>query len=409
MSTAGNTPNFVAETAIYPFRCVKIGSANFSAVPSTGDPEILLGVTDGSVRDFNSQYHATAGQPVSLQNGEFVQLTASGTISVGDLLIATTDGKVMADTVATEYVAQAADNATDGEVFWAKRIGAWTVGGGGGGAMTIDVQEFDNPEAENTWVKPAGAVWVTVRMCGAGQDGQTGNFNYGGNGGTIAEKHFNATSLPASVGIVIGVHQPFGMADDDGTTAFGAYLYAGMAAAFGPNGSDSGGSTIEYCGGLGGEGRVRFGQGENMDMMVMLGGNQGFAFGPGGGGACFTYEQPTDVLRVGGKASTNGAMLSSGNFMRVASGGGGAAGAADGIGPGGNGGNGSIDSVTGFGDGGGAGGYGGPGEAGGNGGNAFHGGGGGAAGKGGGGFGGNDGLPGSGGDGYVRVTTICYN
>ena len=404
MSTAGNTPNFVAETAIYPFRCVKIGTANFSAVPSTGNPEILLGVTDGSVRDFNSQYHATAGQPISLQNGEFVQLTASGSISVGDTLVATTDGKVMADTVATEYVAQAADNATDGEVFWAKRIGAWTVAGGGGGgrAMTIDVQEFDNPEAENTWVKPAGAVWVTVRMCGAGTDGASNYPFGGGNGGTIAEKHFNAASLPSSVGIVIGVHQSWGTASDDGTTAFGTYLYAGVASTYSNFNAEKGGSTIEYCGAASFASRG-FGQGDCSDPYPLNeGGNQGAAFGPGGGGASTVFGS----TGYGGKASTNGATLLSG-FMVIKGGGGGAPGSSDGVGPGGDGGNGSIDPVTGFGGGGGAGGTAGEDYYGGNGGNGIRGGGGGGPGMTSSGL--NVGLPGSGGDGYVRVTTICYN
>lgn len=131
MSTAGHTPNFVAEEAIYPFRCVKVGTAPFKAVPSTANPEILLGVTDGSIQTFNGTYHATAGQTISLQNGEFVQLTASGSITVGDTLIATTDGKVAASVSATEYIAQAAENASDGEIFWAKKVGAWTVSGGG--------------------------------------------------------------------------------------------------------------------------------------------------------------------------------------------------------------------------------------------------------------------------------------
>jgi hypothetical protein len=131
MSTAGHTPNFIAEEAIYPFRCVKVGTLPFKAVPSTANPEILLGVTDGSIQTFNGTYHATAGQTISLQNGEFVQLTASGSITVGDTLIATTDGKVEASVSATEYVAQAAENANDGEIFWAKKIGAWTVSGGG--------------------------------------------------------------------------------------------------------------------------------------------------------------------------------------------------------------------------------------------------------------------------------------
>lgn len=131
MSTAGHTPNFVAEAAIYPFRCVKVGTAPFNAVQSTANPEILLGVTDGSVSQFNRSVHAQAGEVVSLQNGEFVQMTAGGTIAVGDTLIATTDGKVIADTSATEYVAQACEPASDGEVFWCKKIGAWTVSGGG--------------------------------------------------------------------------------------------------------------------------------------------------------------------------------------------------------------------------------------------------------------------------------------
>lgn len=131
MSTAGHTPNFVAESSIYPFRCVKVGTAPFKAVPSTANPEILLGVTDGSIQTFNGTYHATAGQTISLQNGEFVQLTASGSITVGDTLIATTDGKVAASVSATEYIAQAAENASDGEIFWAKKVGAWTVSGGG--------------------------------------------------------------------------------------------------------------------------------------------------------------------------------------------------------------------------------------------------------------------------------------
>ena len=148
MSTAGHTPNFVAESSIYPFRCVKVGTAPFKAVPSTANPEILLGVTDGSIQTFNGTYHATAGQTISLQNGEFVQLTASGSITVGDTLIATTDGKVEASVSATEYIAQAAENANDGEIFWAKKIGAWTVSGGGpspiGGGWPV-------PESKALW------------------------------------------------------------------------------------------------------------------------------------------------------------------------------------------------------------------------------------------------------------------
>lgn len=403
MSTAGHTPNFIAEEDILPFRCVKVGSVPFKAVPSTSDPEVLLGVTDGSVQGFQSAYHAKVGQPISLQNGEFVQLTAGGTIAVGDTLIATTDGKVISDTASTEYIAQAVDNASNGEVFWAKKIGAWTVGGGGGGTMTINVQEFDDPEAANVWTKPAGAVSVMVQLCGAGQDGgpNLAYAFYGGNGGTIAQKEFDATDLPSTVSVTLGIHQPFATASEDGTSAFGTYVYAPMAAYSGAVAADAGGSNLQVCG-AGQSAKYRFGQGANDDLGTFLGGLQGASFGPGGGGGVFNDPESP----VGGAPSTSGVM-EYGGAMIIKAKGGGAAGSSDGIGPGGNGGDGSIDPVTGFGGGGGAGGYGGPLEDGGDGGNGIRGGGGGAAGQAG--AGGNDGFPGQGGDGYVRVTTICFN
>lgn len=131
MSTAGHTPNFVAQEAIYPFRVVQFGSQPFSLMQATQSDEVLAGVTDGSVQGFNASTHATAGQVCSLQNGEFVQVTAGGTIVPSDLLVATNDGKVIAAELgSTEAILQAAEAAEDGEIFWAKKIGAWTLGGG---------------------------------------------------------------------------------------------------------------------------------------------------------------------------------------------------------------------------------------------------------------------------------------
>ena len=406
MSTAGHTPNFVAEEDIYPFRCVMVGSAPFKAVTASSDPEILLGVTDGSVQGFNSVYNATAGQLISLQNGEFVQLTAGGTITVGDTLIPSTDGKVVASTTATEYIAQAAEGAEDGEIFWAKKIGAWTVhgGGGGGGTLTVDVQEFDNPEAVNTWVKPAGAMRVYVQLCGAGQDGAATYFAPGGCGGTVADKWMNASDLPSTVAVTVGMHQPFATASDDGTSSFGMYVSAGVAGGFGPFGSDGAGSSIEVCG-FNMSGRYRYGQGAEDDLGLGSG-NAGFSFGPGGGGGSPSWAIGYDQDGSGGKPSTNEVKEKDGQ-MTVRAGGGAAAGTTGA--QGGNGVNGAIDPVTGFGGGGGGGGTStNPANYGGNGGDGVRGGGGG-----GGGFGGADptflfGLPGAGGDGYVRVSTLCY-
>jgi hypothetical protein len=412
MSTAGHTPNFVAEEAVYPFRCVKVGSLPFKAVQSTGDPEILLGVTDGSVQGFNSTVHAAIGQPISLQNGEFVQLTAGGSIATGDTLVASTDGKVVAGVSSTEYIAQAVEDAEDGEVFWAKKIGAWTVGGGGGGGtMTVNVQEFDDPEAENVWTKPAGAMSVYVQMCGAGMDGA--DFaGIGGSGGRVADKFMIASALPASVNITVGARIPWGTADDVARSSFGTYLYAECGAYPGPGGDQIGGYNLTNAAiaSLSGAYPV-FGQGADPDSTSAdPNGRQGYSFGPGGGGGCgATYYTLYPWLGgQGGAPSTNAvASYYAGQVQATESGGGGAGGSGNGTDPGGNGGNGSIDPVTGFGGGGGGGGAGGPLESGGNGGNGIRGGGGGAAGIGNGGT--LNGLPGAGGDGYVRVTTICFS
>jgi hypothetical protein len=149
MSTAGHTPNFVAEEAIYPFRVVQFGTQAFSLLQATQSDQVLAGVTDGSVQGFNATTHATAGQVCSLQNGEFVQVTAGGTIVPSDLLIATTDGKVVPAALgSTEAILQAAEAAADGEILWAKKIGAWTLGGG---VSPITGGGWPAPESKALW------------------------------------------------------------------------------------------------------------------------------------------------------------------------------------------------------------------------------------------------------------------
>lgn len=135
MSTAGNTPNFIAAEPILPFRTVKMQDGNpFSvrAFTSTDTRDAMIGVTDGSLRGFRSSYHAEPGDPVVLQNGEFVQLTCASTavIAAGNLLDADANGAVypltldvLIGTNRAHFVA--CENAQYGEVFWAKRIGAY--------------------------------------------------------------------------------------------------------------------------------------------------------------------------------------------------------------------------------------------------------------------------------------------
>jgi hypothetical protein len=128
MGTAGYVPNFRAGGTIYPYRVVRMDTtAAFSAVTANDPAQIVLGVTDGSTRAFNSTEHAAAGGTVSLQNGRFVQVTAASAVTVGDLLKATTDGKVALIGAGERAFLQACDSATAGDIFWAFRVQTWEI------------------------------------------------------------------------------------------------------------------------------------------------------------------------------------------------------------------------------------------------------------------------------------------
>ena len=123
MSTSGNTPNFIAASTIQPFSCVEATTTDpFKLQVATLENDIVFGVTDGSTSGFGSSVHALAGDPVVLQNSEFIQLRAGGTIVVGDGLRASTNGAVIAATSRIQFVA--CDNATSGDIFWAQRVGS---------------------------------------------------------------------------------------------------------------------------------------------------------------------------------------------------------------------------------------------------------------------------------------------
>ena len=123
MGIAGHTPNFTAAGTILPFSCVKAGTTDpFRVQVATLEDEVVLGVTDGSTRAFDSTNHAVAGDPVVLQNSEFVQLRAGGTIAVGDGLRPTTNGAVIVASDRVQFVA--CDSAVSGEIFWAQRVGS---------------------------------------------------------------------------------------------------------------------------------------------------------------------------------------------------------------------------------------------------------------------------------------------
>lgn len=136
MSNAGNVPNFVAASTILPYSCVKSNTSNpFRAEAATAEADVVIGVTDGSTRAFDSVNQAIAGDVINLQNGEFLQMRAGGSIAIGDGLRPTTGGAVITATSRTSFVA--AEAAAVNEVFWAKRVGAIEAIGGGLEGVTV--------------------------------------------------------------------------------------------------------------------------------------------------------------------------------------------------------------------------------------------------------------------------------
>jgi hypothetical protein len=123
MGIAGHTPNFTAAGTILPFSCVEATTTDpFKVVVATAETDIVLGVTDGSTRAFDSTNNALAGDPVVLQNSEFLQLRAGGTIAIGDGLCPTTNGAVITATTRIQFVA--CEAASSGEILWAQRVGS---------------------------------------------------------------------------------------------------------------------------------------------------------------------------------------------------------------------------------------------------------------------------------------------
>jgi hypothetical protein len=270
-----------------------------------------------------------------------------------------------------------------------------------GGSLTVNTQEFVYAATPVNWVKPAGAVWTYVTMCGAGCDGPNFTELTAGSAGMTAQKLFVSSLLPATVVVLPGLNMPFGSGTNVLASSFfgdpAGVVYLAAAGQYGgANDADAGidVTTINLSG------PMKFGQGAGDDSNYNAAGSQGYAQGPGGGGTGGSTEAGYGLAGgAGGRAGTN-AFISTGAAIQR---GGGNAGGPSGA-TGGNGASGGYDTVTGFGHGGGGGGAGTAG-VGGNGGDAVRGGGGGAPGNGTSGLG----LPGAGGTGYVRVTTICFN
>ena len=122
MGIGGQIPNFSAAGTILPFSCVKASPSDpFKVVVADQELDVILGITDGATRAFDSSIHSLPGDPVNLQNAKFMQVRAGETISMGDGLCPTTDGAVAVATARISFIA--CDNAVAGEVFWVQQVG----------------------------------------------------------------------------------------------------------------------------------------------------------------------------------------------------------------------------------------------------------------------------------------------
>jgi len=121
-----STPTLTASETIPAYSMVVVTpSQNFKLKPSSASPvdpsdqEMIVGVTDSQITNTN--------QAVTLQCGDVMRLTAANTISPGDLVEPTTNGRALyspppyTNFYRYKYF-QALESATVGQTFLAARI-----------------------------------------------------------------------------------------------------------------------------------------------------------------------------------------------------------------------------------------------------------------------------------------------
>lgn len=122
MSVDGIIPNLTASAAVSPYRFVKV-SGNMTGAHCATQTDIAVGVSDGSITAFNGTYNADVGDPIQLQQGNFMQVQVAGNTDAGELLTATTDGKALAENGAdpgAQYHMIAAQDAPGADsIIWA--------------------------------------------------------------------------------------------------------------------------------------------------------------------------------------------------------------------------------------------------------------------------------------------------
>jgi phage-related tail fiber protein len=119
------SPNLIATGNINPYAIVKMSTTAFSGSASTAAADYVVGVADGSTRRFDATVHAAAGDPISLQPSNCVQLKcgSSTAITAGLGLIADTGGvAITAAGSGNVPLFVALEAAAVDTIFWAYRL-----------------------------------------------------------------------------------------------------------------------------------------------------------------------------------------------------------------------------------------------------------------------------------------------
>jgi hypothetical protein len=132
MAEFGFTPELVASGNIAPFRMVELSGA-FQGAQANAASDNIVGVTDGSVKsgvpgNTGNTLHAEAGDPISLQPSNTVQIEASAAITAGALVTSNGSGLATAGTSGQVcyYIALEAATAAN-EIIRCFRIGTRAV------------------------------------------------------------------------------------------------------------------------------------------------------------------------------------------------------------------------------------------------------------------------------------------
>jgi|688.fasta_scaffold910058_2 hypothetical protein len=132
MADFGFTPELVASGTINPFRMVELSGA-FQGSQANAASDNIVGVTDGSVKsgvpgNTGNSVHAEAGDQISLQPSNTVQIEAAAAISAGALVTSNASGLAITGTAnqVCYYIALEAATAAN-EIIRCFRIGTRVV------------------------------------------------------------------------------------------------------------------------------------------------------------------------------------------------------------------------------------------------------------------------------------------